>query len=58
MSIAPVDNDGTQLFFTDSGPVESSDDYTTLVIYHGSGSTGSEFLSQFLILIHEIRDVV
>jgi hypothetical protein len=48
MSTAPVDNNGTQLF-TDGGPVESSDDYTTLVIYHGSGFTGSKFLSQFLI---------
>jgi len=45
MSTAPVDNNGTQLFFTDSGPVEFSDDYTTLVIYHGSGFTGSECLS-------------
>jgi len=54
MSTAPVDNNGTELFFTDSGPVESSENYTTLVIYHGSGFTGSEFLPQFLVLTHEM----
>ncbi|KDQ57019.1 hypothetical protein JAAARDRAFT_86452, partial [Jaapia argillacea MUCL 33604] len=32
-----------ELFFTDSGRVEGSDDYTTLVIYHGSAFTGHTF---------------
>jgi len=43
MPTAPVDDNGTELFFTDSGPVESSIDYTTLVIYHGSAFTGHTF---------------
>jgi hypothetical protein len=43
MPQAPVDNKGTELFYTDSGPVLGSTDYTTLVIYHGSACTGREF---------------
>ncbi|KZP26752.1 hypothetical protein FIBSPDRAFT_333820 [Athelia psychrophila] len=43
MPTAPVDNNGTVLFYTDSGPVDGSDDYTTLVIYHGSAFTGHTF---------------
>lgn len=34
-----VDSKGTELFFTDSG-APASDDYTTLVIFHGSGFNG------------------
>ncbi|KIM79173.1 hypothetical protein PILCRDRAFT_792298 [Piloderma croceum F 1598] len=43
MPQAPVDNKGTELFYTDSGPVPGSTDYTTLVIYHGSAFTGHTF---------------
>ncbi|KDQ53356.1 hypothetical protein JAAARDRAFT_49830 [Jaapia argillacea MUCL 33604] len=43
MPTAPVDSKGTQLYFTDSGPVKGSTDYTTLVIYHGSAFTGDTF---------------
>jgi hypothetical protein len=45
MPQAPVDNilEGTELFYTDSGPVPGSTDYTTLVIYHGNACTGREF---------------
>ncbi|KDQ53365.1 hypothetical protein JAAARDRAFT_183320 [Jaapia argillacea MUCL 33604] len=43
MPTAPVDSKGTELFFTDSGPVKGSTDYTTLVIYHGSAFTGNTF---------------
>ncbi|EPQ52536.1 hypothetical protein GLOTRDRAFT_47201 [Gloeophyllum trabeum ATCC 11539] len=43
MSTAIIDSKGTEIFFTDSGPVPGSDDYTTLVIYHGSAFTGSTF---------------
>ncbi|KZP26746.1 hypothetical protein FIBSPDRAFT_731663 [Athelia psychrophila] len=43
MPTAPVDNNGTVLFYTDSGPVDGSDDYTTLVIYHGLAFTGHTF---------------
>lgn len=45
MPQAPVDNKGTELFYTDSGPVPGSNDYTTLVIYHGSAYTGREFMT-------------
>lgn len=47
MPQAPVDNKGTEIFYTDSGPVPGSTDYTTLVIYHGSAFTGREFRSSF-----------
>jgi len=43
MPTAPVDNNGTELFFTDSGAVPGSTDYTTLVIYHGSAFNGHTF---------------
>ncbi|KAF8222533.1 hypothetical protein L208DRAFT_1413236 [Tricholoma matsutake] len=43
MPQAPVDNKGTEMFYTDSGPVPGSTDYTTLVIYHGSAFTGHTF---------------
>jgi hypothetical protein len=41
MPIATVDliNTKVKLFYTDTGPVDSND-YTTLVIYHGLGFTG------------------
>lgn len=41
----PVDDKGTELFFTDSGPVPGSSNYTTLVICHGSAFTGREHWS-------------
>ena len=43
MPQAPIDHKGTVLFYTDSGPVQNSTDYTTLVIYHGSAFTGREY---------------
>jgi pimeloyl-ACP methyl ester carboxylesterase len=43
MPIAPVDTNGTELSFEDSGAVPGSTDYTTLVIYHGSAFTGHTF---------------
>lgn len=45
MPTAPVDNNGTELYFEESGPVPNSTDYTTLVIYHGSAFTGSKLAS-------------
>lgn len=36
---APVDTQGTELFFTDSGVVGSTD-YTTVVLFHGAAFTG------------------
>ncbi|KAK0184465.1 hypothetical protein F5146DRAFT_1228636 [Armillaria mellea] len=41
--VGPVDANGTELFFTDSGPVAGSTDYTTVVIFHGSAFTGHTF---------------
>ncbi|KAK0460403.1 uncharacterized protein EV420DRAFT_209411 [Desarmillaria tabescens] len=41
--VGPVDDNGTVLFFTDSGPVPGSTDYTTVVIFHGSAFTGHTF---------------
>ncbi|KAF9254804.1 hypothetical protein L218DRAFT_831845, partial [Marasmius fiardii PR-910] len=32
-----------QIFFADSGPPPHSDDYTTLVVLHGSGFSGDGF---------------
>ncbi|TFK50219.1 hypothetical protein OE88DRAFT_1645925 [Heliocybe sulcata] len=37
MPTAPVDSKGTELSFTDTGPVHGSDTYTTLVVLHGCG---------------------
>lgn len=31
---------GISLFYTDNGPVSGSDDYTTLIIFHGSAVNG------------------
>jgi hypothetical protein len=50
MPLAPVDNNGTELFYLDSGPVPGSTDYTTLVIYHGSAFTGREYCRCFLVV--------
>ncbi|KAK0502173.1 hypothetical protein EDD18DRAFT_1065220 [Armillaria luteobubalina] len=41
--VGPVDANSTVLFFTDSGPVAGSTDYTTVVIFHGSTFTGHTF---------------
>jgi hypothetical protein len=54
MPRAPVDNKGTELFYTDSGPVPGSTDYTTLVIYHGSAFTGREFGDFFHVTSHRL----
>ncbi|EPQ56059.1 hypothetical protein GLOTRDRAFT_14287, partial [Gloeophyllum trabeum ATCC 11539] len=43
MPTAVIDAEGTEIFFTDSGPVEGSSDYTTYVMYHGSAFTGDMF---------------
>lgn len=43
MPKAPVDSKGAELFFTDSG-APSSSNYTTLVVFHGSGFNGSKEL--------------
>lgn len=45
MPTAPVDNNGTELYYEDTGDVPGSTDYTTLVIYHGSAFTGSECIA-------------
>ncbi|THU83711.1 hypothetical protein K435DRAFT_423701, partial [Dendrothele bispora CBS 962.96] len=37
---AIVDDRGTELFFVDSGAVPDSDNYTTVILVHGSGVTG------------------
>ncbi|TFK64108.1 alpha/beta-hydrolase [Pluteus cervinus] len=42
MPTATID-DGSEIFFADTGPVIGSDNYTTLVIYHGTGCNGSIF---------------
>lgn len=42
MPTAPVDNNGTELFYWDSGAVPGSSDYSTIVIYHGTGFNGSK----------------
>lgn len=47
MPQAPVGKDGTELFYTDSGPIPGSNNYTTLVIFHGSAFTGREFHRRF-----------
>ncbi|KAF9002892.1 hypothetical protein BDQ17DRAFT_1242627 [Cyathus striatus] len=36
-------DEGIQIFYTDSGPVPNSNDYTTLIIFHGSAFTGHGF---------------
>ncbi|KAJ7577452.1 Alpha/Beta hydrolase protein [Mycena floridula] len=43
MPHGPVDDFGTSLFFTDSGAVADSHDYTTLFIFHGSAFNGHTF---------------
>ncbi|KAF9025809.1 hypothetical protein BDZ89DRAFT_1068057 [Hymenopellis radicata] len=44
--VGPADSAGNiQLFFTDSGRVEGSQDYTTIFIVHGSAFTGHTFNS-------------
>lgn len=42
MPTAPVDSIGNELFFTDSGAPAGTNDYTTLVIWHGSAFNGRE----------------
>ncbi|THV03734.1 hypothetical protein K435DRAFT_817155 [Dendrothele bispora CBS 962.96] len=37
-------NDAINIFFTDSGAPQSSDDYTTLIVLHGSAFTGDGFV--------------
>jgi hypothetical protein len=49
MPTAPVDDAGNELFFTDNGPVPGSDNYTTLVIYHGCGFNGRKHLLDYEI---------
>jgi hypothetical protein len=41
MPTATLDSSGTkiQLFYTDTGPIDSND-YTTLIVYHGCAFTG------------------
>ncbi|KIM92126.1 hypothetical protein PILCRDRAFT_57414 [Piloderma croceum F 1598] len=43
MPTAPVDDKGTEIFFTDSGVPAGSKDYTTLVIIHGGAFNGNVF---------------
>ncbi|KAG7087823.1 hypothetical protein E1B28_013762 [Marasmius oreades] len=47
-------SDNIQIFFTDSGPPPDSDDYTTLVILHGSGFNGFGF-EKFHIVAHSLN---
>lgn len=35
MSLAPVDDKGTHLYYEDSGPIASAEVYETLVLFHG-----------------------
>ncbi|TFK51294.1 hypothetical protein OE88DRAFT_1680018 [Heliocybe sulcata] len=43
MPLATIDSEGTEIFYRDTGAVQGSSDYTTLVIYHGSAFTGHNF---------------
>ncbi|TFK48120.1 hypothetical protein OE88DRAFT_1737831 [Heliocybe sulcata] len=43
MPTAVIDSKGTEIYYIDSGAVPGSDNYTTLVIYHGSAFTGETF---------------
>jgi len=43
MPLGAADAKGTQLFFTDTGPVPSSTNYTTLVVIHGTSFNGGTF---------------
>jgi hypothetical protein len=47
----PIDSKGTQIFFTDSGAVHGSRNYTTIVCIHGYLFTGGSFtpLSQDIV---------
>jgi hypothetical protein len=49
MSRGSIDTD-VELFFTDSGPVTGSTNYTTLVIYHGAAFNGCTDFSSFSLL--------
>lgn len=47
MPVAPVDANGTVLYYEDSGPLEGN--YTTFVIVHGTAFHGGEHpISHFL----------
>lgn len=35
MPTAPIDDDGTVLYFEDTGPPENQTSYTTIVLIHG-----------------------
>ncbi|KAF9020543.1 alpha/beta-hydrolase [Hymenopellis radicata] len=41
--LAPVNDKGDKLFYTDTGPVPDSTDYKTLFLFHGSAFTGHTF---------------
>jgi len=47
MPLAPVDAQGTQLYYEDTGSPPGSTDYTTLVLIHGALVHGASFKSLF-----------
>ena len=44
MPTGPVDTHGTELYYEDTGPLESGT-YTTIVIVHGTGAHGGTYYS-------------
>ncbi|KAH9945638.1 hypothetical protein B0H21DRAFT_693977 [Amylocystis lapponica] len=56
MPLAPVDDQGTQLYFEDSGAPLKSTTYSTLVLVHGAVFNGGIFLPMFrFAAAHNIR---
>jgi hypothetical protein len=58
---APVDRQGSRLFFVDSGPINSIVEgrpYTTVVILHGAGFNGCKFEHCFPNLSRMVIDDV
>jgi hypothetical protein len=50
MPTATFDSSGTEktFFYTDTGPVDSND-YTTLIVYHGAAYTSRKQQSRFIL---------
>lgn len=42
MPNGPVNNEGEYILFSDTGPVQQKDDYTTLVVVHGTSFNSGE----------------
>ncbi|TFK73219.1 alpha/beta-hydrolase [Pluteus cervinus] len=43
MPTATIDEQGSQIYFIDTGPVNGSNNYTTLFMYHGTAFNGATF---------------